>query len=205
MTKASEVRLFGHRFGTDPEVFHPLLFSSSKILAASLLEVDLEGRRVLDMGTGTGLAAVVAAARGAKVTACDLNPRAVALARANAARNGVEVQVLESDLFAALEDRRFDLISFNVPFYAREPRSPLDFAYYAGENLETIHRFAAGCGRHLEPDGRVVIVFSEDCGSERIGFAFSEKGLSPTRSRVLRRLFEDFFVTWFRASSGPST
>ena len=55
IAKASEVRLLGYRIRTDPDVFHPSYFSSSLILAGQIRELDLRGRRFLDMGTGTGL------------------------------------------------------------------------------------------------------------------------------------------------------
>jgi release factor glutamine methyltransferase len=201
IAKASEVHLLGYRIRTDPNVFHPGYFSSSLILATQIRELDLRGRRFLDMGTGTGLSAIAAAARGALVTACDLNPRAVALARQNADVNGVPVEVLESDLFAVLEGRRFDLISFNVPFYARAPENPIEAAFYAGPNLETIHRFAEGCQAHLEANGRVVIIFSEESGVDRVLLAFTERGLSRERVEVTRRLLEDFYTAWFRVKS----
>jgi release factor glutamine methyltransferase len=204
IARASEVRLLGHRIRTDPGVFHPLYFSSSRILAAHLLTLDVRGLRVLDMGTGTGLIAVVAAARGARVTACDINSRAVALATENSARNAVATEVLESDLFEGLAGARFDLICFNIPFYAKTPRTPLEAAYYAGPNLETVHRFAKTCVRHLEPGGRVVIVYSEDCDPCRIRLAFTDQGLALAETRTTRRLFEDFFVDSYRSTQDAS-
>jgi methylase of polypeptide subunit release factors len=75
------------------------------------------------MGTGSGPIAVLAAAAGAVVTAADVNPHAVALARQNLARNGLAGEVLESDVFSALGGRRFDLVCFNIPFTrASRPR-----------------------------------------------------------------------------------
>ncbi len=82
------------------------------------------GLRVLDMGCGTGAVGVIAALRGAaSVVLADVSPEAVANARANVARHGLESRctVRCSDLFAAFSDERFDLIVFNVPFlYAAE-------------------------------------------------------------------------------------
>jgi ribosomal protein L11 methyltransferase len=52
-------------------------------------ELDLDGRRVLDVGCGTGVLAIAAAARGAEVLAVDVDPEAVEVTRENAARNGV--------------------------------------------------------------------------------------------------------------------
>jgi len=204
MDHASEVQLLGSRLRTDPGVFHPLYFSSSRILAERLLAQPLRGRRILDMGTGAGPIAICAAAAGARVTACDINPRAVVLATENAALNGLEVEALESDLFTALAGRRFDLISFNIPFFARDPASHIDAAFNAGRNFETLRRFAQGCIRHLEHDGRAVIILSEDGDRGEVFRAFTESGLALERTILSSSLFEHFCVAWFRVSSPVS-
>src|SRR5580700_9968377 len=103
--RASEIRFLGHRFRTHPDVFHPSFFSSSRVLAESLLEHPVRGLRVLDMGTGAGPVAVAVGSAGAIVTACDINPRAAALALENSVLNGLRNEVLESDLFARLGGR----------------------------------------------------------------------------------------------------
>ena len=61
------------------------------------------GERVLDLGSGAGVAAVLAARAGARVVATDIRPEAVACTRANAARNGVSVDAREGDGFAPCE------------------------------------------------------------------------------------------------------
>ena len=146
-------RLRGRTLLTDPEVFHPVCFLSTPVFLDYLSTVAVAGKRLLDMGTGSGTIGIFAASRGARVTACDINPRAVALAGKNARRNGVEMEVLASDLFSALDGRSFDLICFNLPFYAGEPRSPFEHALYGGPNFETIRAFADGCRRALAPGG----------------------------------------------------
>jgi release factor glutamine methyltransferase len=198
IARASEVRLLGHRLRTHPDVFHPVCFSSSRLLAEHLLERPLRGIDLLDMGTGAGPIAIAAASAGANVTACDINPRAVALARENARLNGLHHEVVESDLFAALPDRRFDLICFNIPFYPRDPAGLLEQAFLAGKGLETVRRFADGCTAHLSADGRVVVIFSEDCDEDAILGFFAATGLCLESKHVMRSLLEDFHVAWFR-------
>jgi len=202
MSRASEVQFLGYPLGTQPGVFHPTYFSSSRILAEQLLERSVRGLRVLDMGTGSGPIAIALAAAGAIVTACDRNPEAVALTRENVTRNLLDVVVLESDLFAALEGLSFDLIDFNVPFYPTEPTTHFEAAFRAGNNLETIRRFAAGCAGHLSTNGRVVIVFSEDCDRAAIHRAFADTGFSLADERTKRSLLEDFHVASFRRQDG---
>src|SRR5207302_4179263 len=73
--------------------------------------------RVLDMGTGSGVSAILAARVSSRVVAVDINPKAVYCASANAARNGVRdcITFLTSDVFETVEGE-FDLIVFDPPF-----------------------------------------------------------------------------------------
>jgi release factor glutamine methyltransferase len=193
----SETEVHGLRLQTDPQVFHPGYFQSTGVLAAWVQARDLAGARFLDMGTGSGAIGILAAARGARVTAAEVNPRAVAVARENSRRNGVTTEVVESDLFAALGGREFDLIAFNIPFYPRRPNTPFEAAFYAGPEFETVRAFAAGCARQLAPEGEVVIVFSEDSGRDRILGIFEAAGFRVAEERAARRLLEELYVVRF--------
>jgi release factor glutamine methyltransferase len=190
----SEAEVAGLRFYTEPGVFHPVYFQSSRLLVEWVAGRDVAGKRFLDMGTGSGPVGIAAAARGARVTAADINPRAVALARRNAERNGVAMEVVESNVFSALGGRTFDVIAFNVPFYPREPRSHFEAAFYAGPGFETVRAFAAGCAEALASGGTVVVVFSEDSGRDGIVDIFAASGLVVVEERTMRRLLEEFYV-----------
>ncbi|MET9803181.1 HemK2/MTQ2 family protein methyltransferase [Streptomyces sp. NPDC006368] len=97
---------------------------------------------VLDVGTGTGALALLAAEwPTARVTAVDISWRAVLAARYNAWRLGLPVRVFHGDLTGPVADRRFDLILSNPP-YVRSPR---------GDDGADSHTWHAGA------DGRVVL------------------------------------------------
>jgi release factor glutamine methyltransferase len=76
--------------------------------------------RVLDLATGSGCVAIAIAKQRprAQVTATDVSRDALAVARGNAKMHGVDVEILESDWFAAFSGRRFDLIVSNPPYVA---------------------------------------------------------------------------------------
>ncbi|MEV0661491.1 methyltransferase [Actinomadura luteofluorescens] len=79
---------------------------------------------VLDLGTGCGVQAVHVAGRspGARITATDVNPRALELARMSFALSGVEgAELLRGSLLEPVEGRRFDLIVSNPPFVVAPP------------------------------------------------------------------------------------
>jgi release factor glutamine methyltransferase len=192
---------------TDPEVFHPVHFLSTPVFVDYVATFDLAGKRLLDMGTGSGAVGIFAARRGAQVTACDINPRAVVLARDNARRNGVDVEILESDLFSSLGGRTFDLICFNLPFYPGQPATPFEAAFFGGPAFETISAFAAGCRGVLAPGGTVAVIISEDSGHDRIVSLFKGAGFAPIDDRAARNFFERFHLLRFRRDPGgaPST
>jgi release factor glutamine methyltransferase len=104
--QGSSERIFdylGTSIAVPPEVMP--ITPMSHLLGEAVLADAHAGERVLDMGTGSGVNAVLAATRGAEVVAVDTNPRALDAARANADRNGVaaRVEVRGSDVFSEVE------------------------------------------------------------------------------------------------------
>lgn len=101
-------------------------WASGLVLARWLAEHPqwVRGKRVLDFGAGSGVAAIAAASAGAlEVVACDLDPLALAACRANAALNGVELSY-SADFFQ--EQDRFDLIIVADVLYDRANLPLLD-------------------------------------------------------------------------------
>lgn len=89
---------------------------TSKFLAR--FAVRRHSRATLDLGTGSGILSLGAAAFSDTVVATDLNERAVSCARFNAQLNGVQnIEVMAGDCFAPVAGRRFDLILSNPPFF----------------------------------------------------------------------------------------
>ncbi|PSH01761.1 MAG: methyltransferase, partial [Nanohaloarchaea archaeon SW_10_44_10] len=86
----------------------------SFLLKNYVSEMDLQGKKALDMGTGSGVIALEMARKGAEAAAVDINPEAVEKVSCRSEGKGLEIQVIESDLFENL-DERFDLIAFNPP------------------------------------------------------------------------------------------
>jgi release factor glutamine methyltransferase len=148
-----------------PGVLNPCLMRTGEFLATQL-EAQLRGREaaVLDMGTGSGVCAVIAARHAARVVAIDINAAAVRCARVNVLLNRVEnqVEVLEGDLFAPVAARRFDVVLFNPPFLQGVPRDDADRAWRSTDIAE---RFAEHLHEHLAPAGFALVLLSSFGGA----------------------------------------
>ena len=164
-----------------PGVFQPP--SDSFMLADQLRRERLgPGVRVLDLGTGSGHLAVVAALAGASATAVDVSRRALLSARLNARLNGVRVTALRGDLFAPVAGRRFNVIVSNPPYLPHPdeklPEHGLARAVDAGPRGRAfIDRICAQVGEHLTPGGVLLLVHSSVCGERETLDALSRRGL----------------------------
>ena len=107
-----------------PDVFHPGLFFSSKLLAEVVGREPLEGKQVLEVGTGSGFLALLAARRAQRTIGTDINPEAVRALRINALLNRLEdkVEARQGDLFASVTGEQFDVIIFNPPYFVGEAK-----------------------------------------------------------------------------------
>jgi methylase of polypeptide subunit release factors len=95
------------------------------------------GERVLEIGCGLGLAAVMAAKAGATVVATDVVPEAVETTRLNALVNGVDVDTRLGDCYAPVAGERFDLVCSNPPQMPTPPgRSRADALAAADKALQ---------------------------------------------------------------------
>lgn len=149
----------------DPGVFHPLHAGSSAFMAEVACAELPRGARVLDLGTGSGALGLAALRSGAgKVVSTDVAPAAVACARANARRCGLEdgIEVREGTLFEPVRGERFDRIWWNPPYYPREPGSPAAAAFMSGEGHGVVARFLSEYESFLRPGGLALLVLSDD-------------------------------------------
>jgi SAM-dependent methyltransferase len=147
-------------------VYAPVRGEYVALVAAAAAEWPVAGRRALDVGTGTGVLAAVLARAGARVVATDDAPAAVACARENVARLGLEgsVEVIQADLFPP--EGAFDVIVSNPPWLPAEAASPLERAVY-DPGGRFLRRLVAGLAARLAPGGEAWLVLSDL--AERLG------------------------------------
>lgn len=170
-----DLRLQIHR-----NVYEP---AEDSFLAADNLFIK-KNDTVLDVGTGCGILAILAAKRAERVIAVDISPHAVRCAKRNAIINKMaeRIDIREGDLFQPVnEQERFSLIVFNAPYLPSTPaegRSWLDKAWVGGPTgRQLIDRFIAEAPRYLSKKGRILLVQSSLAGIDETLEKFRRVGL----------------------------
>jgi ribosomal protein L3 glutamine methyltransferase len=204
-----EAWLGPHRFYVDERVIVPRSFIGELITGVRPpfhldgTVVPPKGKRgltpvsVLDLCTGSGCLAILAALRfsDARVDAADLSRDALAVAKRNVAdyKLGKRVRLIQSDLFAALEGRTYDLIISNPPYvkassmktlpeeYRKEPEMALASGRDGLEHTRAILREAP---RHLNPGGVLVVEIGHN-------------------QKALERAYPKLDFWWPETSAGP--
>jgi HemK-related putative methylase len=143
------------------------------------------GERVLEIGGGLGLAAVLAARAGARVVATDVVPEAVEAMRANALLNGVAIDARLGDCYAPVAGERFDVICSNPP-QMPTPAGPArgDASAVAdnggADGWEILDRIIAGAPGHLRAGGRLVFTIFAFLGRKTAFAKVEAAGLTPS-------------------------
>lgn len=142
------------------------------------------GRSVLEIGTGTGLIAILCQRHDAtRVVATDINPAAVANARYNAAMLGAErdLEVRQVDpgdpgAFSVIgPGERFDLIVSNPPWEDGSIDTPGDHAFY-DPGFALMDSMLDGLPRHLAPGGRCLLAYGHVPAIRRLIDASRDRG-----------------------------
>ncbi|MRX49116.1 methyltransferase [Paracoccus sp. S-4012] len=121
------------------------------------------GERVLELGCGAGAAVLALSRRVAGIEAAGLEVQGkyAALARANAAGNGLSLEVVEGDLAAmpeALRGRSFDHVIANPPFFAAGPSAPDAGRSRARHETTPLAVWADAGLRRLRPGGWLTLI-----------------------------------------------
>lgn len=161
---------YGFTIKVDERVLIPR--PETEILVDTALKYIDSGKTVLDLCTGSGAVAIAVQKKtGARVSATDVSDKAIELAKENAALNGAEIEFVTGDLFAPVENKKFDVILTNPPYIKSadietlqtevkdfEPKLALD----GGEDgLDFYKRIFAEAQNYLNASGVIIA----ECGA----------------------------------------
>lgn len=160
---------YGLDFMVTPDVLIPR--PETELLveeAINWLQAHPNRRSALDMGTGSGAIAVTLAdqVEDLNVTAADISPAALDIARKNAEKFEVEdrVRLIQSDLWQSI-DSPFDLIAANLPYVPSEKLKTLAVAQHepilaldgGADGLQVLRTFLAHVSEHILPGGLILL------------------------------------------------
>lgn len=118
---------YGYDFNVNKNVLIPRM-DTEVLIEKLVLDINLMAEKpsVLDIGTGSGaIAIVVQKETGAKVTAVDISPKALDIAKRNAEKNDADIKFVLSDLFGNVEGK-FDFVVSNPPYIETDVVKGLD-------------------------------------------------------------------------------
>jgi release factor glutamine methyltransferase len=201
MADTARENISGFTFTVPPTVFNPRDYISSGLFADFIKTLELNGKNILDMGSGSGIVSIFAASKGAICTAVDINPVAVRCTAENAERNKLSdrIKAVESDLFTSFEHQNipgggFDIIFFNPPYYKGIPRNNFERAFKSGPGLEVIKDFIAGSKEYLAEKGVIYFILSSDMDLDEVESIFKSGGYTFNIVKKIKKLFETFYI-----------
>jgi release factor glutamine methyltransferase len=158
--KPKKIRISGKELHVFRNVLDPTFGLSSKILLKSMKikKNDI----VLDMGTGCGVQAIFAALKGAKkVIGIDINKDAVKCAKYNVKKHILSkiVEIRYGNLFAPIQNEKFDEIVANLPFRAKKANSIFELSI-RDEKSKILKEFIKKVTDFLKPNGKIFLCYS---------------------------------------------
>jgi len=188
----------GFRLTVRPTVFHPKYFISSERFAEFIGTLDFSGKRVCEIGTGTGILALAAARSGAlNVIATDINPNAALSANENAQANGLGDRVTGvcTNLMGALAPRPlFDVILSSPPKHAGEPKDLTDRGWHAGPEYRDIKALFDQARDRLKPDGRIYLMLSSDTDLDLFASLIQKAGFTQRKLKEYSLVVESLII-----------
>ncbi len=189
LAKERKYRYKGITVKIKPSVFHPGFFISTKLLQSYLEKLDLSGKSFLEPGAGSGFLSIYAAKNKAIVTSTDISKTAVQNISENAALNNVEINVIESDLFKNIPNRKFDFIVINPPYFPQKPETEKEYAWYCGNNFKYFHNLFNQLPGYMSSESNVIMILADVCDIVKI------KEIAAENSFQLKEVFRKI-VLW---------
>ena len=193
----SKTRVYRHqglRLEIPPDVFHPGFFFSTQILLQYISKLPLHKKQLLELGCGSGLIAMVAAGKGATVTATDINPVAVEFLTKNCLRNNLQLETFQSDLFDDIPVTQYDIIAINPPYYKKDPVTIRDHAWFCGVHGEYFECLFASLHSYVHAATETLMVLFDGCNMEMINGFAAANNFSLTCVHSKQNILEKNFI-----------
>lgn len=177
-----------------PDVFNPTYGEGSLLMLEC--KSHLHCKKVLDIGTGSGALAILAAERSKYVVATDDSPIAVECAQTNINQLNLsnKVEVRKGCLFESIQnDEKFDLIIFNPPFLKGYPKSFLEASIFDSEYY-TLEGFFRQVDSYLASNGSILLCFGSVGDISYLNWLINVTGFKYSKIATSIQSTLEFFV-----------
>lgn len=182
-----EVEILKHKFIVLPNVFSPKYFTDTQYFSEILPKI-IKNKKLLEIGSGTGIVSIFCALNGAKVTASDINTSAVENTKINVKLSKTSVDVREGNLFEPIKiEEKFDYIFWNHPFNPVAPpeNKTLLLAGF-DDSYKATKKFIRESKNYLLPGGRTLLGTGDYANLEELESYAKEQDFTV---RILNRNF----------------
>ena len=155
---------YGRDFTINSDVLIPR--PETELLVDYVLKEELDNKKILDIGTGSGAIAISLALESkAHITASDISEKAIEIAKINSNNFGANIEFIQSDIFENI-DEIFDYIVSNPPYLSEEEYDNVDALLYkepknalvgGKEGYEIYERIIKGAKKHLNNNGKIFL------------------------------------------------
>lgn len=166
-----------------PTVFSPIHTISTKVFLDYISTLNLKNKSILELGCGSGIISVFCASKRAKVTASDINEIAVNSIEKVAIEQGFKIHALLSDLFENIENRSFNYIFINPPYYPKKPKNLEEQAWFCGKDFDYFKKLFSQLEIYIDNDTNTLMILSNTCDIKTI------KKISSSYNMELKLLY----------------
>lgn len=177
-----------------PTVFSPKHTVSTNVFLNYISTIDLKGKRVLELGCGSGIISIYTASKGALVTASDINKVALDSLNSVSYKQDFDINCIYSDLFNSIPKISFDYIIINPPYYPKKAKNIEEQAWFCGKDFEYFEKLFKILPYQLKPNTNCLMILSDDCEITTIKNIAKKSDLSFTKIHEKQSFFEKNYV-----------
>lgn len=161
VTEETDVEILRKTFRVFPGVFSPIYSSDTSWFAEKVVPLT-KNKKFLEIGSGSGIIACLAALNGAlNTTATDINPKAIKNILYNSERHSIRINIREGSVFDPIDkDELFDIVFWNHPFYYTKEKNldnDMIFSSVCDVNYQFLDSFFKNGRKYLTQDGLLLL------------------------------------------------